>query len=72
MRPHRQAAALLLLSAAWRMTPESVVLHSGAIVFNGAFVTLMPATVPVTVAVVFTVWAAGVALSVMVTVGVVE
>jgi acyl-CoA synthetase (AMP-forming)/AMP-acid ligase II len=25
------------------MTPESVVLHSGAIVFNGAFVTLMPA-----------------------------
>jgi acyl-CoA synthetase (AMP-forming)/AMP-acid ligase II len=25
------------------MTPESVVLHSGAIVFNGAFVTMMPA-----------------------------
>jgi long-chain acyl-CoA synthetase len=25
------------------MTPESVVLHTGAIVFNGAFVTLMPA-----------------------------
>lgn len=32
----------LALGAAWRMTPESVVLHSGAIVFNGAFVTLMP------------------------------
>jgi acyl-CoA synthetase (AMP-forming)/AMP-acid ligase II len=32
-----------LMAAAWRMTPESVVLHSGAIVFNGAFVTLMPA-----------------------------
>lgn len=27
----------------FRMTPESVVLHSGSIVFNGAFVTLMPA-----------------------------
>ncbi len=33
----------LLLTAAWRMTPESVVMHSGAIVFNGAFCTLMPA-----------------------------
>ena len=33
----------LTLGAAWRMTPESVVLHTGAIVFNGAFVTLMPA-----------------------------
>jgi acyl-CoA synthetase (AMP-forming)/AMP-acid ligase II len=32
----------LLMGAAWRMTPESVVLHTGAIVFNGAFVTLMP------------------------------
>ncbi|MBM3392535.1 MAG: AMP-binding protein [Betaproteobacteria bacterium] len=32
----------LMLGAAWRMTPESVALHSGAIVFNGAFVTLMP------------------------------
>ena len=31
-----------LFSSAWRMTPESVVLHTGAIVFNGAFVTLMP------------------------------
>ena len=32
-----------LLANAWRMNPESVVLHSGALVFNGAFVTLMPA-----------------------------
>ncbi len=32
----------VLMGAAWRMTPESVVLHTGAIVFNGAFVTLMP------------------------------
>jgi acyl-CoA synthetase (AMP-forming)/AMP-acid ligase II len=31
-----------LLASAWRMTPESRVLHAGAIVFNGAFVTLMP------------------------------
>ena len=32
----------LLLGGAFRMTPESRALHSGAIVFNGAFVTLMP------------------------------
>ena len=32
----------LLFASAWRMTPESRVLHTGAIVFNGAFVTLMP------------------------------
>ncbi|MEF8732259.1 MAG: AMP-binding protein [Candidatus Accumulibacter meliphilus] len=31
-----------LFASAWRMTSESVVLHTGAIVFNGAFVTLMP------------------------------
>ena len=30
-----------LFSSTFRMTPESVILHSGAIVFNGAFVTLM-------------------------------
>ena len=30
------------MAASFRMTPESVVLHSGSIVFNGAFVTLMP------------------------------
>jgi long-chain acyl-CoA synthetase len=32
----------VLLGLAWRMTPESRVLHTGAIVFNGAFVTMMP------------------------------
>ncbi|HEU4352929.1 MAG TPA: AMP-binding protein [Burkholderiales bacterium] len=32
----------LLFASSWRMTPESRVLHTGAIVFNGAFVTLMP------------------------------
>ncbi|HEY5791268.1 MAG TPA: AMP-binding protein, partial [Gammaproteobacteria bacterium] len=32
-----------LFAQAWRMTPESVVLHTGSIVFNGAFVTLLPA-----------------------------
>ncbi|MCP4431223.1 MAG: acyl--CoA ligase, partial [Gammaproteobacteria bacterium] len=29
-------------AASFRMTPESVVLHTGSIVFNGAFVTLLP------------------------------
>jgi acyl-CoA synthetase (AMP-forming)/AMP-acid ligase II len=29
-------------TGSFRMTPESVVLHTGSIVFNGAFVTLMP------------------------------
>jgi acyl-CoA synthetase (AMP-forming)/AMP-acid ligase II len=32
-----------LMGQAFRMTPESRALHSGAIVFNGAFVTMMPA-----------------------------
>jgi long-chain acyl-CoA synthetase len=31
-----------IFASAFRMTPESVVLHSGSIVFNGAFVTSMP------------------------------
>jgi acyl-CoA synthetase (AMP-forming)/AMP-acid ligase II len=31
------------MANSWRMTPESVVLHSGAIVFNGAMVTMLPA-----------------------------
>lgn len=31
-----------LFASAWRMTPESVVLHAGAIVFNGAMLDLMP------------------------------
>ena len=30
------------MATSFRMTPESVVLHTGSIVFNGAFVTLMP------------------------------
>jgi long-chain acyl-CoA synthetase len=32
-----------LFASAFRMRPESVALHTGSIVFNGAFVTLMPA-----------------------------
>lgn len=32
-----------LFASAYRMTPESVVLHTGAIIFNGSFLTLMPA-----------------------------
>lgn len=30
-------------AAAYRITPESIALHAGSIVFNGAFLTLMPA-----------------------------
>ena len=30
-------------AASYRIHPESVVLHSGSLVFNGAFLTLMPA-----------------------------
>jgi acyl-CoA synthetase (AMP-forming)/AMP-acid ligase II len=32
----------LLMAAAYRMSPESRTLHAGAIVFNGAYVTMMP------------------------------
>ncbi|HXX85608.1 MAG TPA: AMP-binding protein [Casimicrobiaceae bacterium] len=32
-----------LMATSWRMTPESVVLHTGAIVFNGAMTTMLPA-----------------------------
>ena len=32
-----------LFAAAFRVTPESIVLHAGSLVFNGAFATLMPA-----------------------------
>ena len=32
-----------LMSASWRMSPESIVLQTGAIVFNGAMLTLLPA-----------------------------
>lgn len=31
-----------LMASAYRMTPESRTLHTGAIVFNGAFISLMP------------------------------
>ncbi len=31
-----------IFAACWRMTPESVALHAGAIVFNGAMLDLMP------------------------------
>ncbi len=37
-----RAMYCLLFAQAWRMTPESVVLHSGSIVFNGAMLDLMP------------------------------
>jgi acyl-CoA synthetase (AMP-forming)/AMP-acid ligase II len=36
-----RAMYALWLGAAWRMTPESRTLHTGAIIFNGAFLTLM-------------------------------
>ena len=32
-----------VFSSAYRITPESALLHAGSIVFNGAFLTLMPA-----------------------------
>jgi long-chain acyl-CoA synthetase len=32
-----------LFASTYRFTPESVVMHAGSLVFNGAFVTLMPA-----------------------------
>src|SRR5262245_32869867 len=32
-----------LFAGAYRMTPESIILHAGSLVFNGAFVTLLPA-----------------------------
>ena len=33
----------MMFASSFRMRPESVVIHAGSIVFNGAFVTLMPA-----------------------------
>lgn len=38
-----RAAYCTLLASTWRMTPESVVLHTGGLVFNGALLTLFPA-----------------------------
>ena len=37
-----RAMYCFLMGTAFRMTPESVTLHAGLIVFNGAFVTMMP------------------------------
>ena len=37
-----RAAYATSFAAAYRMTPESVTMHAGAIVFNGAFVDMMP------------------------------
>lgn len=38
-----RAVYCMMFASTFRMSPESVVLHSGSIVFNGAFLTLMPA-----------------------------
>jgi acyl-CoA synthetase (AMP-forming)/AMP-acid ligase II len=38
-----RAMYALTLASSYRIAPESVVLHTGAIVFNGAMVTMMPA-----------------------------
>ena len=38
-----RAAYCSLFASAFRVRPESVLLHAGSLVFNGAFVTLMPA-----------------------------
>jgi long-chain acyl-CoA synthetase len=38
-----RALYCMLFASTFRMSPESVVLHSGSIVFNGSFLTLMPA-----------------------------
>ncbi len=37
-----RATYATLFASAFRMTPESVALHAGSLVFNGAFLTLMP------------------------------
>ena len=37
-----RAGYCTLLASACRMTPESVVLHAGSLVFNGAFIDMMP------------------------------
>lgn len=39
---HYVRSMYCVMASSYRMTPESIVLHAGAIVFNGAFVTLMP------------------------------
>tara|TARA_R110001583_G_scaffold96615_1_gene240975 strand:+ start:4139 stop:5665 length:1527 start_codon:yes stop_codon:yes gene_type:complete len=43
MISHRiRSMYMTLFANYYRMTPESVVLHSGSIIFNGSFLTLMP------------------------------
>lgn len=37
-----RAMYMTLLSNAFRITPESVIMHSGSIIFNGSFLTIMP------------------------------
>jgi acyl-CoA synthetase (AMP-forming)/AMP-acid ligase II len=39
---HVRSMYCMMMAAAWRMTPESRTLHTGAIVFNGAYITMMP------------------------------
>jgi long-chain acyl-CoA synthetase len=39
---HVRAMYCMLYGSAWRMTPESISLHAGSLVFNGAFMTLLP------------------------------
>ena len=39
---YARAMYCTLYASAWRMTPESVTLHAGSLVFNGSFMTLMP------------------------------
>ncbi|MBK8434673.1 MAG: long-chain fatty acid--CoA ligase, partial [Chloroflexi bacterium] len=38
-----RAAYCTIFAASYRITPESIILHTGSLVFNGAFLTLMPA-----------------------------
>ena len=38
-----RAMYCMLFAASYRILPESIVLHAGSLVFNGAFLTLMPA-----------------------------
>lgn len=38
-----RAAYCTSFATAYRITPESIILHTGSLVFNGAFLTLMPA-----------------------------
>ena len=43
MHPHFvRSMYCTLMASSFRMTPESRTLHTGALVFNGAFITLMP------------------------------